>query len=141
MVSADPGSGGQANPAGTASPPSVGYQTDAPNAYRWTEVAYDYLVNGELTASIRSASGISTATVTGTCPYCRDDVKFSQVLDVVTGEAMTTLGWRRAEPVQADDDYVPLTVSCACTEPHAGRPEGVKYGCGISFRVEVQPET
>ena len=137
-MTADPGSGGSAGPAGSAGSQGVAYEAATPNAYKWTEVAYDYLLDGKLTASIRSAGGISTATVTGTCPYCADDVNFSQVLDAVTGESMETLGWRRAQPVPADDGYVPLTVSCSCTAQHAGRPADVNHGCGINFRVEVR---
>jgi hypothetical protein len=141
-VDADPGSGGPdnpANPAGPAVPQGVAYEAAAPNAYQWTEVAYDYLVDGKLTASITSAGGISTATVTGTCPYCADDVNFSEVLDAVTGESIGTLGWRRLRPApaKAGVDYVPLTVSCSCTVQHPGRPAGVPHGCGINFKVEV----
>lgn len=130
-----------ANPAadGSGRPRAVAYQADAPNAYRWTETAYDLLLAGKLSASVTRAGAISTATVSGQCPYCTDDVKFSEVLDAVTGESMTTLGWRRLEGAEADDDgYVPLTVSCRCTEPHAGRPADVNCGCGVNFRVDVQ---
>jgi hypothetical protein len=137
-VAANSGSDGPAGPAGPAGPQTVAYEVDAPNAYKWTEVAYDYLLAGKLTASIRSAGGISTATVTGTCPYCADDVNFSEVLDAVTGESLGTLSWRRTQPVQADDGYVPLTVSCCCTAQHAGRPADASHGCGINFRVEVR---
>lgn len=139
-MAANPGSGGPASPAGSAGSQGVTYEADAPNAYKWTEVAYDYLLDGKLTASIRSAGGISTATVTGTCPYCGDDVNFSEVLDAVTGESMGTLGWRRAQPAPADDGYVPLTVSCSCTAQHTGRPADVNHGCGINFRVEVRQD-
>jgi hypothetical protein len=132
MVTADPG------PGGPASPPLIAYQADAPNAYEWTEVAYDYLLDGKLTATIRALGGISTATVTGTCPYCKDDVKFSEVLDAVAGESLGTLSRRSAQPVRADDGYVALTVSCSCTGAHPGRPAGVSYGCGVNFQVEVR---
>jgi hypothetical protein len=138
MVTADPGSGGSASPTGPASPQFIAYQADAPNAYEWTEVAYDYLLDGKLTAGIRTLGGISTATVTGTCPYCKDDVKFSEVLDAVTGESLGTLSRRAAQPVQADGGYVALTVSCSCTGQHPGRPAGVSYGCGVNFQVEVR---
>jgi hypothetical protein len=137
-VTANPGSAGSASPAGPAGPQGVAYEHDAPNAYKWTEVAYDYLLDGTLTASIRSAGGISTAVVAGTCPYCLDDVNFSEVLDAVTGESIGTLGWRKVRPDPADVGYVPLTVTCSCTAQHAGRPADVKYGCGINFRVDVR---
>lgn len=135
---ADPGSGGLANPGGTAGSQVVAYQAGAPNAYEWTEVAYEYLLDGKLAASIRTVGGISTATVTGTCPYCKDDVNFSEVLDAVTGESMGTLSRRTAQPIPADDGYVPLTVSCSCLGQHPGRPVGVSHGCGINFQVEVR---
>jgi hypothetical protein len=137
-VAADSSSGGSAIPGRPAGSQAVAYQVDAPNAYEWTEVAYDYLIDGKLTASIRSTGGISTATVTGTCPYCEDDVNFSEVLDAVTGESPGTLSRRAARPVQVDDVYVPLTVSCFCTGQHPGRPVGVSHGCGINFQVEVR---
>lgn len=137
-MAADPGSGGSAIPAAPAGSQGVAYQVDAPNAYKWTEVAYDYLLDGKLTASVRSTGGISTATVTGACPYCEDDVNFSEVLDAVTGESMGTLSRRAAEPVPAGDGYVPLTVSCCCTGQHPGRPPGISHGCGINFQVEVR---
>ena len=114
------------------------YQVDAPNAYQWTEVAYDYLLDGKLSAGIRSAGGISTASVTGTCPYCGDDVNFSEVLDAVAGESMRTLGWRATQSDQGGDGYTPLTVSCWCTGQHPGRPTGISHGCGINFQIDVR---
>lgn len=137
-MTATPGSGSSASPAGPAGSQGVPYETGTPNAYKWTEIAYDYLLDGKLTAIILSAGGISSATVSGTCPYCRDDVNFSEVLDAVTGESMGTLGWLRAQPAEADDGYVPLTVSCSCTAQHAGRPADIIHGCGINFRIEVR---
>jgi hypothetical protein len=133
-----PGSGGPASPADPADTQRVPYQTDAPNAYKWTEKAYDLLQGGELTASIKSAGEISTATVSGECPYCQDNVNFSEVLDAVAGESLGTLGWQRKQAAQPDDGYVSLTVSCSCTELHAGRPADINHGCGINFRIEVQ---
>lgn len=130
-----PGSG---SPAGPADSQGVPYETDAPNAYKWTEAAYDLLQEGKLAASIRSAAGISTATVAGECPHCRDNVNFSEVLDAVAGESLGTLSWERLQPVAPDDGYVSLTVSCSCTEQHAGRPADINYGCGINFRIDVR---
>jgi hypothetical protein len=137
-VAADSDPGRSAIPGRPAGAQPVGYQVDAPNAYEWTEAAYDLLLDGKLTVSIASTGGISSATVTGTCPYCKDDVNFSEVLDAVTGESMGTLGRRAARPVTADDGYVPLTVSCCCTGQHPGRPAGISHGCGINFQVEVR---
>jgi hypothetical protein len=131
-----PSSPGSGSPADSQRVP---YETDAPNAYKWTEKAYDLLEKGDLTASVKSASGISTATVAGDCPYCGDNVNFSEVLDAVTGESIATLGRQDSQSALPDDEgYVPLTVSCSCTEPHAGRPADINHGCGINFRIEVQ---
>ncbi len=137
-MAAHPDPASPAVPAGPSGPQGVPYEADAPNAYRWTEVAYDYLLDGKLSAAIRSLGGISTATVTGACPYCGDDVNFSEVLDAVTGESMRTLGRRGTGPGQDDGGYVSLTVSCRCTRWHPGRPAGVSQGCGINFQVEVR---
>ena len=114
------------------------YETAAPNAYRWTETAYDYLTGDKLFAKVEQASGIQTAVVTGRCPRCGDNVNFSQVHDAVSGESLGRRGPSRAG---REAGYVELTVSCCCTEPHEGRPEGVSHGCGINFRVEFQQDT
>jgi len=137
-VAAVPAPGNTDNGAGPAGSPVIPYQVDAPNAYKWTEIAYDYLLAQKLTAGIRTLEGISTATVNGTCPYCTDDVNFTEVLDAVTGESMATLSRRARPSVAADDGYVPLTVTCRCAGQHPGRPDGVRQGCGINFRVEVR---
>ena len=114
----------------------VPYETDAPNAYQWTTTAFDYLEGGKLSASVNEAGGVQTANVHGACPRCGDAFNFSQVLDAVTGESAGVLGRRFT---LRGEDYVPLTVSCWCTEPHEGRPKGVDHGCGINFRVDVLP--
>jgi hypothetical protein len=137
-VAADSGSASPAAPGRPAGSQAAAYQVDAPNAYQWTEVAYDYLLDGKLSTSIRHAGGISTASVTGTCPYCGDDVNFSEVLDAVAGESMRTLGRRGTQSDQDGDGYMPLTVSCCCTGQHPGRPPGISHGCGINFQVEVR---
>lgn len=113
------------------------YETDAANAYEWTSKAFDYLVDGKLSASVEKAGGIRTAVVRGECPRCSDTINFSQVLDAVSGESLTTRGPSR---VTRDAGYVELTVTCCCTEPHDGRPASVTHGCGINFRVDVAPD-
>lgn len=113
---------------------TVSYETDAPNAYEWTSKAFDYLVDGKLSASVEKAAGIRTAVVRGECPRCSDTMNFSQVLDAVSGESLTTRGPSLST---RDAGYLELTVSCCCTEPHDGRPASVTHGCGINFRVDV----
>jgi hypothetical protein len=112
----------------------VPYEKAAPNAYKWTERAYDLLIAGDLTAEVRVAAGVQTAYVTGECPHCRHDVRFDQVLDAVAGEVYSTLGESISAP---ESPYIPLVASCRCSEPHEGRPEKTERGCGINFRIEI----
>jgi hypothetical protein len=117
--------------------PPLPYETDAPNAYRWTDQAFGLLICGDLIASVKETSGIQTAIVQGKCPRCGHTFSFRQVQDAVSGEATTALGQRGTERGSAD--YVELTVSCLCEEEHPGRPPAVDHGCGINFRVDVLP--
>jgi hypothetical protein len=112
------------------------YDTAAPNAYEWTERAFDLLQSGDLAASIETKAGIHTALVTGQCPRCRHAMTFQLVLDTVTGESLGTLSVRKT--TYARQEYVALTVSCQCTEPHAGRPGNIDHGCGINFRIDMR---
>lgn len=111
------------------------YEVDAPNAYEWTRRAFELLQAGELSAALRERRGVRSAVAEGTCPRCIHDVDFTQIMDAVTGESMTTLGDREAA---ADDEYQQLTVACRCRGEHPGRPKGTERGCGINFRVDVR---
>lgn len=110
------------------------WEVDAPNAYKWTKAAFKLLQAGELSAQVRTNHEVHSAVVKGACPRCSHDVGFTQVLDAVTGESMTTLGTRSATAV---DEYEQLTVECRCGAEHPGRPKGVDHGCGVNFRVDV----
>ncbi|MCB1029206.1 MAG: hypothetical protein KDB24_15760 [Microthrixaceae bacterium] len=110
------------------------FEVDAPNAYKWTKAAFKLLQAGELSAHVRTDHEVHSAVVNGACPRCCHDVGFTQVLDAVTGESMTTLGNR---PAAAVDEYELLTVECRCVAEHPGRPKGIDHGCGINFRVDV----
>lgn len=116
---------------------SLPYEKNAPNAYSWTERAYEML-GTTLHASVRSIRDVQTARVTGSCPRCGHEVGFEQVLDVVTGEDLGTLGSQ--SPARGVHDFVELTVACHCSELHDGRPNNKKYGCGVHFRIDVRPE-
>src|ERR1700678_4312160 len=133
---ADRRQGGLSQEAGMSEPP-MPYETEAPNAYRWTNDAFSLLICGDLIASVKDAGDVQTAIVQGKCPRCGHTFSFRQVQDAVSGEAMTALGQRRAERESAN--YVELTVSCLCEEEHPGRPPGGDHGCGINFRVDVLP--
>jgi hypothetical protein len=114
------------------------YEKDAPNAYRWTEAAYELLGAG-LEAAVTTVHDIQTARVEGECPRCHHQMLFEQVLDIVAGEDLATLGDASRSAVA--DTFVEVTASCRCPEKHLGRPEGVAYGCGINFRIDVMPES
>ena len=110
------------------------YEHAAPTAYQWTEKAFELLSSGALTVAVRTDHDVQVAEASGTCPRCTDDVAFTQVLDAVTGEDYGTLG----ETVTAViDPYRTIVVACRCSGTHADRPEGVKTGCGISFKVDI----
>ena len=116
-------------------PAPVGYETDQPNQYVWTQRAYEALTAGTMSADIVGSEGARRATVGAPCPRCGHEVNFDQLLDAVAGEdgQLTTLG--DAAPTAAT--YLELVASCRCGEPHADRPKGVTVGCGINFRVDV----
>ena len=122
---------------------SLPYEKDAPNDYRWTSDAYDALLNGSMEASLTMLSDIRTARVVGRCPRCHHELNVSQILDAVTGEGSGTSGTARGpggRDASDEDEYLAVTAACQCSEPHAGRPEGVAFGCGINFLVEIAVE-
>ncbi len=121
---------GSNKPASSAQP----FEVDQPNAYKWTKDAFQLLQAGELSAEVRTDHDVRSAVVHGECPRCSHDVHFTQILDAVTGESMTTLG---ATTAPASAEYQQLTVECRCGAEHLGRPKGVTHGCGINFRVDV----
>ena len=116
---------------------SLPYEKVAPNAYTWTERAYDALVAGRMSAGIRTLSNVSTANVAGPCPRCEHPVDYSVILDVVTGERVGTLGQDGVDVAAATDEYLSIVASCRCGEEHEGRPDGVAHGCGINFTIEI----
>lgn len=113
------------------------YEKAAPNAYTWTERAYDALLAGRMTAEIRTLSDISTARIGGPCPRCEHPIEYSKILDVVTGERVGTLGDDSIGKDAVADEYLSIVASCQCGEAHDGRPDGVSHGCGINFTVEI----
>jgi hypothetical protein len=120
----------------------VPYQTQLPNDRRWTQDVYQRLIHGEMSAAVTVKEQIKTATVSGPCPYCDDDVGFSEDLTAVTGESP---GYRAEFAImfpggaQQQPEFVTFTASCLCNGQHAGRPADVHRGCGINFQVKVRP--
>lgn len=117
-------------------PPLIAYETANPNAYQWTQRAYRALTEGSMKVEIVGAAGSRRAAITGPCPRCGHEIHFDQLLDAVAGEngRLTTLG---STIETTTENYVELVASCRCTEVHEKRPEGVTFGCGINFRVDV----
>ena len=122
---------------------SLPYEKDAPNDYRWTSDAYDELLSGSMEASLTTLSDIRTVRVAGSCPRCHHELNVSQILDAVTGEGSGSLGTTRESgegDAAGEGEYLSITAACQCSEPHAGRPEGIGFGCGINFLVEIAVE-
>jgi hypothetical protein len=122
---------------------SLPYEKEAPNDYRWTSAAYDALLDGSMEANLTTLADIRTARVVGPCPRCHHELNVSQILDAVTGERSGTWGTTReagGREVAGEDEYLSITAACQCGEPHAGRPDGVDFGCGINFLVEIAVE-
>ena len=116
--------------------PALGYESASPNEYRWTQLAYDALTSGAMSAAVSGQAGARRVTVSGPCPRCGHELHFDQLLDAVAGEdgGLKVLGDALEIP---SDRYLELIVSCRCSEAHEHRPDGVTSGCGINFRVDV----
>lgn len=117
-------------------PTRVGYETESPNQYHWTQLAYEALTAGTMAAQIVGTEGARRATVSGPCPRCKHEVNFDQLLDAVAGEdgGLKTLGLEDEVDAPA---YLELVVTCRCGEAHDNRPDGVQSGCGINFRADI----
>lgn len=93
----------------------------------WTTRAHVSVLSGELIARI--AGGKTAAPmlmVDGPCPRCHAilGVRRTEATVVIRGGTQQT---------------VPRVVACDCSEPHPGRPDGVK-GCGAQFTVTALVE-
>lgn len=107
-----------------------------PNAYEWTDKAYDFLIAKRLDCHVHRRDGLQTSAVVGACPRCEHTFRFDSSPDAITTGGRT-LG--QGDPAPDPDDYVPVDVRCTCTGEHAGRQPG-ETGCGITFRIEVRAE-
>lgn len=120
-----------------ATGPDVPYETVAPNARVWTDKAFEMLRAGSLSAAITKRREVVTASVTGSCPRCTHDVGFTRILDATAGEHVRSFRTERMTYGKAT--YVEFIASCMCSELHKSRPDGVSFGCGINFVVDVRP--
>jgi hypothetical protein len=122
--------------------PPYPYQTERPNDSEWTRLVYQALVANRMTAAVTVNQYFKSAEVSGPCPYCHDEVAFSETLTTVTGETpgyRTELAIMAPRGSQVKPDFVTFTASCRCNGEHAGRPSEVKQGCGINFQVKLRP--
>lgn len=113
------------------------FESKSPNDYKWTSLAYDMAVAGRLVVEIIDRRGVRTLEVEGPCPRCNESVDFSMTLDMVAGEQPGTLG-NSQNPGSESDQFAAFTVTCQCSGNHPGRPDPLRRGCGINFRVEVK---
>jgi hypothetical protein len=113
------------------------YERTHPNAFEWTDKAFDMLLDGRLDGQVHRRDGLEAATVAGACPRCGHQLLF-ETSPVAVGTGRRTLGQPGAE--LDPDEFVPIDVRCTCRADHPGRRES-ETGCGIAFRIEVRPET
>lgn len=117
--------------------PLTTYETARPAAYQWTENALKLLKNGDLTVSFDTRSDVLTAIVQGECPRCSHQFSVHKILTAVAGEPLATLSTNSLKVARKMPTWVNLTVSCACSEPHSGRPHGDGRGCGVTFGIQA----
>lgn len=113
------------------------YETRNPNAYKWTDDAFQLLNKKKLHARLIDQAGVTIAEASGECPRCHDDVSFTMELDAPLPGTTRGLGEPSLAAPSRTMEYVPFDVVCHCRGNHPGRPDGVEKGCGIIFRVEV----
>jgi hypothetical protein len=112
------------------------YERNRPNAFEWTDKAFDMLRDGRLAAEVHRHGGLESAVVVGPCPRCGHTFRYESSRDAVG------VGGRALESTGPDDvdDYALVDVRCGCAGEHAGRLADER-GCGIVFRIEVRPVT
>jgi hypothetical protein len=103
-------------------------------AFIWTECAFDLLEIGTLRAEVEEpCPGLRWSHVWGPCPRCRHPLDDWQPLSAVTGLVSRS---GSAEHDIAEIESIDIT--CGCGTGHLGAPNGMT-GCGVSFRVELEP--
>lgn len=124
----------------TDPPLPLPWETAAPNAFIWTNKAYDMLVADQpaLTAHLGRHDGILNCQLTGHCPRCNHDITQTRVLSAVTTQPAAPAD----EPAirAAANQPTPVIISCTCSYPHPGRPETHTAGCGINFKLLLHEE-
>lgn len=119
---------------------SVAWESQAPNAFVWSDKAYDMMTADPptLTARLARKRGVLACSLSGPCPRCGDPIPQTIVLSAVT-EKVSAFSYE--SPIRAaGDEPVKVVVSCTCSEPHDGRPTAKTSGCGINFALLMYEE-
>lgn len=112
------------------------FERTTPHAYRWTDKAFDLLIAGTLAGEVHRQAGLEVAVVSGACPRCTHQFRFTSSQEAV-GTGVRTLDV--SESVEDAGEYVPVDVACWCEGNHPGRVD-TEHGCGITFRIDVRPD-
>jgi hypothetical protein len=112
------------------------YERNRPNAFEWTDKAFDLLDEGRLHGRVDRLAELEVATVVGVCPRCEHTFRFESSRHAVgTGGRTLESDDSTIDP----NEFVPVEVRCQCKSDHDGRHDSEK-GCGILFRIEVRPD-
>ena len=106
---------------------------------KWTERAFELLQAGDLHAEVITKAGGKVVRVNGTCPYCQDELRYSESLIAVTEGSERAIGGGTDLAVAeaaTEPRYEEFIATCGCSESHDGDPNK-GTGCGTSFRVAV----
>lgn len=117
------------------------------NDYKWTELAFELMTQGELTVALAGPKG-GRVVARGACPRCSHDVDytFDETIVVPKGPGGTLSTDTTDQLPEADTPYngaeestayVTVPVLCHCREDHTGRPD-TSRGCGITFNIELR---
>jgi len=105
---------------------------------RWTRAVYDAIVGQTIKVFVRADRNTTTVTVSGPCPNCGHDFTDTDTLKgpVDTGGVLGDLR-KHFRPFDRRLPAVlpPAVLRCTCDENHPDRPDGVRGGCGIRFKV------
>lgn len=109
------------------------WEADAPLKAEWTDLAYEAVEDGRLSARVRVADDVATEIVEGVCPRCEDPIQVIRPRSAVS----TGSGVLADSDSRLRSEWVFVDLMCACTEEHPGRPTG-REGCGIGFRIPAR---